>query len=772
LKLGVTPNYVSIKIGASSTSSQSAKCAVKKAERIWVQLELKAWFSKRAAMSHYLYLLRTELCWKLHRMEMDYLEDSARTRASDIALKKKNAIRNKLDLLCRRQRVIPDAAETSVLDMTEFKFHPRMVNFSSHTFTTPEEEILNKGMKFAPHRPLSHDRVKNLLVDCEVSLWREKNGTKQLVADNLRKNILTTSKPPLNNITTSSVHHLIETVKSKNLVISKSDKGNSIVIMDRIDYVDKCNNFISGNDFQLLHKDPTSSFQKKTHDVIHSCNGLFSTKEKSWLLQKNPLPPRLYGLIKLHKDNFPIRPVISSTSSPTHKLAAKLNHLIKDYTKFTPKYGIKNSLDLIERLKDLKVPLNAKLISFDVNSLFTKVPKNDVPPTIRDHLLNNQVNPVIIEEILELTNTCLNQNYFLFNNDYFQQLDGLAMGSPLSPLLAEMFMDEFESNLFNSGHDLTKHVHYWHRYVDDVLCCWTGTTRQLEHFFTYINSRNNNIKFTMELGNKSINYLDLNIQLIEGKHVFDIYRKPTSTDVIIPADSCHPPQHKTAAFHSLINRLTKIPLSEHNYNKEWKTILHIAKVNGYQPAVIENILNKARKKQALSMVSSLSPINTPKMWCKIPFLGKISHSVTSCFPREKYRIAYYTPSTLKTILFNCKDRFPPEEKSGIYCLKCHDCEVKYIGRTERSVKIRVSEHNNCYKKKKEQSNFANHLLDSNHHSDFTPDILHSEGNRRRLDALEMLEIIQHLQNNTPLANEQVLPSHSPLFSIPINELLQ
>jgi hypothetical protein len=363
----------------------------------------------------------------------------------------------------------------------------------------------------------------------------------------------------------------------------------------------------------------------------------------------------------------------------THKLATKLNHIIKDF--------IKNSLDLIERLKDLKVPHNSKLISFDVNSLFTKVPKKDVPLTIRDRLLNNQVNPVIIDEILELTSTCLNQNYFLFKNNYFQQLDGVAMGSPLSPLLAEMFLDGFESNLFNSGHDLTRHVHYWFRYVDDVLCCWTGTTRQLEHFFTFINSINNNIKFTMELGNKSINYLDLNIQLIEGKHVFDIYRKPTSTDVIIPADSCHPVQQKTAAFHSLINRLIKIPLNEHNYNKEWKTIQHIAKVNGYQPAIIKSICNAAQKKQALSMVSSLSPIKTPKLWCKIPYLGKISHSVASYFPRDKYRVAYYTPSNLKSMLFNCKDRLPPEERSGTYCLKCGDCDIKYIGRMERSVTI-------------------------------------------------------------------------------------
>jgi hypothetical protein len=63
----------------------------------------------------------------------------------------------------------------------------------------------------------------------------------------------------------------------------------------------------------------------------------------------------------------------------------------------------------------------------------------------------------------------------------------------------------------------------------------------------------------------------------------------------------------------------------------------------------------------------------------------------------------------------------------MYFLKCDDCDIKYIGKTETSVKIRVSEYNNYYKRKKMQSNFANHLIDGNRHSDFIPDILHSEG---------------------------------------------
>ena len=75
---------------------------------------------------------------------MECLEDSARARASDIASKKKTTIMKKLDQLCRRDP--SDAAVSSAADKTEFKFLPMMVYLSSHNFTTPEEEIQNKGM--------------------------------------------------------------------------------------------------------------------------------------------------------------------------------------------------------------------------------------------------------------------------------------------------------------------------------------------------------------------------------------------------------------------------------------------------------------------------------------------------------------------------------------------------------------------------------------------------------------------------------------------------
>jgi len=71
------------------------------------------------------------------------------------------------------------------------------------------------------------------------------------------------------------------------------------------------------------------------------------------------------------------------------------------------------------------------------------------------------------------------------------------MGSPLAPLVAEVFMDAFEREIFDSGSVLIQNIRYWHRYVDDVLCMWSESISELHNFLILLNSRHSNIKFTI-----------------------------------------------------------------------------------------------------------------------------------------------------------------------------------------------------------------------------------------------------------------------------------
>ena len=142
------------------------------------------------------------------------------------------------------------------------------------------------------------------------------------------------------------------------------------------------------------------------------------------------------------------------------------------------------------------------------------------------------------------------------------------MGNPLSPLLADIFMDNLEKQIHK--HPLVKQFLYWHS-ADDILACFTGTERQLNQFLNFINNLHNNIKFTVEVQElNSINFLDFTITNLNGKHDFSIYHKPSHSDIVIHNSSAHPYSHKMADFNSFIHRLLNIPMSKENYDKRIK----------------------------------------------------------------------------------------------------------------------------------------------------------------------------------------------------------
>ena len=73
-----------------------------------------------------------------------------------------------------------------------------------------------------------------------------------------------------------------------------------------------------------------------------------------------------------------------------------------------------------------------------------------------------------------------------FNGNFYRFSDGLPMGAPLAPLVADIFMDKFEKFVFASGHPLVRNICYWHRYVDEVLCLWNGALSKLDNFLAFL----------------------------------------------------------------------------------------------------------------------------------------------------------------------------------------------------------------------------------------------------------------------------------------------
>ncbi|KAL3283487.1 hypothetical protein HHI36_006627 [Cryptolaemus montrouzieri] len=122
--------------------------------------------------------------------------------------------------------------------------------------------------------------------------------------------------------------------------------------------------------------------------------------------------------MKLHKPNYPIRPV-SYVTAPSFKLSKFLNELLLKHSNFKSKFSVKNSYELIANIKDTCIPPNSKLISFDVENLFPNIPPKDTYYLVEELIEKNHVNTIIKSDILSLLPICLHQNYFYFNNKYY-----------------------------------------------------------------------------------------------------------------------------------------------------------------------------------------------------------------------------------------------------------------------------------------------------------------------------------------------------------------
>ena len=144
------------------------------------------------------------------------------------------------------------------------------------------------------------------------------------------------------------------------------------------------------------------------------------------------------------------------------------------------------------------------------------------------------------------------------------------MGAPTSSVFSEIYLQNLENTKI--AELLIKHnVEGYFRYVDDILVMYkedqTNTNNMLDDF----NSAIPNMKFTLEKEeNNKINFLDNTIAKGHDSLLFEIYRKPTTTDAIIPNDSCHTGEHKTAAIRYFYNRMKWYKLTPENQQKEKK----------------------------------------------------------------------------------------------------------------------------------------------------------------------------------------------------------
>ena len=129
-----------------------------------------------------------------------------------------------------------------------------------------------------------------------------------------------------------------------------------------------------------------------------------------------------------------------------------MSHLwFRTNTDFRPPYTILNSLELVEKIEKREIPPNSILVSFAIVNMYSNVPINPAIEQTKALLQDHNIPPLVIDEFVVLLETCLETSICQFLNRVYKFPDGLPMGSPLASLMADIFLNSIENDIFNSN---------------------------------------------------------------------------------------------------------------------------------------------------------------------------------------------------------------------------------------------------------------------------------------------------------------------------------
>ena len=270
------------------------------------------------------------------------------------------------------------------------------------------------------------------------------------------------------------------------------------------------------------------------------------------------------------------------------------------------------------------------------------------------------------------------------------------MGSPVSPVVANLCMEEIEESAINASPVASK-IWKWH--VDDSFCIIkkNGVTA----FHDTLNSIDTNISFTIKQEyNGKISFLDTLVARNNGAIFVDVYRKPTHTDRSRPGDryldfnSLHDKKHKESTAATLLHRALNLPNTSEGKERELNHVYAALKSNGYPSKFICDLHTKKTRRspnllpeELVGMFFNLvEPSESRKSFASFPYVKGVTEPLTRVLKKHDISVINKPMNTLQQQFPALKFRPAPDSQTNVvYKIPCANCSWCYIAETGRAL---------------------------------------------------------------------------------------
>ena len=666
-----------------------------------------------------------------------------------------------------------------------------VVNLSNRRLSSIELSILGKGLSFCPtpnkfdHGPLKED-IDKFFRKCSLKLFFEDDHSDEIVTEDLPKFEHKDLKPPstfsppmpnnlnyiynliieevLNykpvvprkNVTSEQLTAIKNLSQDKTLIFKKADKGSNIVVLNRHDYCAEAYSQLRDKNFyKELCTDTSNLYRQHAIHLVeemHEKNQI-SDKTYKYLISGGDRTAVFYTLPKIHKnrDRPPGRPIVSGVNSATEKISQMIDIILRPFAQKGSSF-VKDTPDVISKLQTVEINDDEWLFTMDVKGLYTNIPHDEGIEEVTKIIAARTDMPENYY-IIEMLKLVLKGNVFRFDNDFFIQIHGTAMGTRVAPTYSIIFMNAFEEKFI---YPYPRRPKIWLRFIDDVLGIFKGTEQELLEFFNYCNNLHDTIKFSYEYSKNQAIFLDLIIykKLGTNKLFTTVYTKPTDSKSYLDYSSCHPTHNKCSIPYSQFLRIRRNCTEWCEFAKHSVELSSHLSMRGYPSDLIRDSLIKVCKltqqdtlntdqqitdQSKLVLTMDFNPSN-PNIYQIIQNLwDKNDRSAsTRSLCSMNIVIGYRRPKNIKDLICRSDirddkvfhnriphcNRWPkcPHcnrlNKSGsikststgrnykslkkiscnsrnlIYCIECNitDCHLQYVGQTKNALRLRMNQH--------------------------------------------------------------------------------